>query len=103
MAFYVGQKVVCVDDAEIGGIWVADAPVEGEIYTITGQLTVNVYGQNRPGLLLSEIKNCDGFLGAYCSTRFRPIIEKSTDAGMAILHEIIDRESHDERKPANAH
>jgi hypothetical protein len=35
----------------------------------------------------------------FWSARFRPLIERKTDAGMVILREIIDRESHQDKTP----
>lgn len=107
MAFYVGQKVVCVDDADHdtdprtcpGSYWVPNWPKHGEIYTIR-----NIRGDG--GVHLFEVLNPirswsdkpDGEVW-WISTRFRPRIEKSTDAGMAILREILDRETVKDDKP----
>lgn len=41
----------------------------------------------------------DVFSAGWDARAFRPIVEKSTDTGMAILREILDRESFDEKMP----
>lgn len=99
--FRVGQKVMCVDadcmDNILEGI--PARIVEGAIYSVTwcgqwkGKTCVRLAGiiRNREE---PHYKNWP-----FAAYRFRPIVEKSTDAGMAILREILDRESFDEKTP----
>lgn len=74
---------------------------KGEIYTVSGR-------DVRPdGDALVVLVECPGFTTSgesradygYMPKRFRPIVEKSTDTGMAVLREILDRESFDEKTP----
>lgn len=95
MNFRVGQKVVCVDaKARYGTKLFATPILEGEIYTIAGfQESVWVHGTIC--VLLVEAKNSrpHSFGGrdiGYQADRFRPLVEKKTDAGMAILKTILD-------------
>jgi hypothetical protein len=78
--FYVGQRVVCVNDSPA---WDGHVPFvrKGAIYTIR---------------CVSPAEDCDGNLGLrfhevadppprpmmapwYCATRFRPVVERKTD------------------------
>jgi hypothetical protein len=112
MAFRVGQKVVCVDDVEcswfdFGEDTRPNHPKKGGVYTVrwSGPFTFDV--GVRAGVYLVEIENpkflwdvgefCEAAFGA---DRFRPVVEQSTNAGMAILREILDRETTHERKQA---
>lgn len=94
MAFYVGQKVVCVD-AEPPPDYSGTSPLrEGAVYTINAFYPK---GQRLHGYLVIE----DGIdvteapappirgqsFGAYRATRFRPAVEPSTDISWA--HEIV--------------
>lgn len=82
--FYVGQKVVCIDDNWAGyPIWVAhvpNRPIRREIYTVR---SIYSYGGSS-GLLLEELKNpitewrhvtCEG---GFLVRRFRPAVERKT-------------------------
>lgn len=108
--FWIGQKVVCVDDSPSddprcgpGGDWVPNYPKRGQIYTVRGI-------SNTGSIVLDEIMNpIREFLGGDAEAhwkphRFRPLVEKSTDTGMAILREILDRETVTDkpRKPVRA-
>jgi hypothetical protein len=78
--FRVGQKVVCVDASDdIPGtsIWKADAPIEGEVYTVLKVGASRCDGV--PALLLLEIKNTAIWDFSYRASRFRPIVERKTD------------------------
>ena len=78
MAFYVGQKVVCVDaKASPGRIWGADRPVEGATYTIVG-FSKSLYDGSET-LCFEEIKNSSVVGLGYHARRFRPIVERKTD------------------------
>lgn len=95
MAFHVGQQVVCIDDNPNDGLtWCkGSSPKIGEIYTIRGFL-ISPSDGGIPCVRLHEIinrcfrhgvwyENC-----GYALYRFRPLIEKKTDTGMAILKKI---------------
>lgn len=91
--FRIGQKVVCVVAATPGRDY-PGAEV-GQTYTVREMVRCPVY--KREGVYLQEITlpihphhNMEA--GFYAS-RFRPVVEKSTDAGMAILREILERET----------
>ncbi len=84
--FRVGQKVVCVD-ASLRGLPHCLLR-RGEIYQI-----VHIA---HDGCLDVGHDPVAALCVAYKSDRFRPLIEKSTDAGMAILKEILDRETIDD-------
>ena len=78
MTFRVGQKVVCIDASKrrLLGVWAADIPVKGCVYTVDGFLEHPL----GPGLILVEIKNdIDEHGGAYDARRFRPVVERKTD------------------------
>jgi hypothetical protein len=81
MAFRVGQKVVCVDDAipTFARLvrWVFRFPWNlrrGEIYTIAK--VSNIAG---PTVTLIEVKNPPLPEGAFWARRFRPVVERKTD------------------------
>ena len=99
MAFHVGQKVVCVDVTGLApGPW--KYPKKGGIYTVDGY---GPHWSGRCGVILREIQNnFDGVMQPFKPHRFRPLINKSTETGMAILREILDRESIEDRKPVRA-
>ena len=113
MAFHVGQKVVCVDKSRgfqnMLGDWFDDPDlVIGGIYTVTWTGSI----EGRPAICIAEIpirrappgKNATnaGKVSTFGAARFRPTVEKKStaEAGMAILREILDRESVEDRKPA---
>lgn len=86
MNFYVGQKVVCVDDRN-GGPWNNSYGSghnmglrEGAVYTVREikfrfLWLCELHGESSGGWLLR---------------RFRPLIERSTETGMAILRKVAD-------------
>lgn len=93
MSFYVGQKVICVDD-QFSQLWVDDEltgnrPVKGVIYTIRGIVTWNFRDGTGPAIYLEEVVNSPnprgwfGNLGhlehPFTIERFRPVIERKTD------------------------
>ena len=79
MAFYVGQKVVCVDDRRGEADHSEITPVKCQIYTVRD--VVEWRGQF--GLRVHEILNpVDPWLGeerAFYASRFRPVVERKTD------------------------
>lgn len=101
MAFRVGQKVVCVSARVC--VTPGPEPVFGSTYTIR-EIETDYKGDL--GLRLQEIQkpishHHNKEYGFY-AFRFRPLIEKSTDTGMAILREILDRETVNDRVPIRA-
>jgi hypothetical protein len=82
MNFQAGQKVVCVDagfDNEPGRRWLADPPIEGQVYTVRRVLLVDSYNGREQGVVLDEIKNLPTWGYSYRATRFRPVVERKTD------------------------
>lgn len=101
MSFHVGQKVVCVDARRNWGH--DDFPLKkNSVYTVSGMCSYreaqdSIFGSKvTPRLCLAEIP--EKTYGFHVS-RFRPVIERKTETGMAILREIIDRESHQDKPP----
>lgn len=96
--FRIGQKVVCVDDENFVNYDPSSpSPRKGSLYTIRGF--------NKTGLvLLEEVigkpKQFKEFYGegGYFHWRFRPVVTKSTEAGMSILRGILNGQ----RAPENA-
>lgn len=82
MSFYVGQKVICIDNLCRSGI-----PIPGYNYvSLNTVYTVRDIFQNpydgRTLLRLTEIKNPpfpSGIEPGFDATRFRPITERKTD------------------------
>lgn len=103
MAFHVGQKVVCVDDAKHpefhlpGWMYYGDLDglTKGRIYTVRSvyndpyshRLCISLEEINRKAMFSNDpdYHHSDGFW----SGRFRPVVEKSTDTGMAILRKLL--------------
>lgn len=99
--FYIGQKVVCVNDSEreflqpntvyVKRPWLL---VKGKVYTISELINL----PNRmPGLLLEEIpdRNCPIEPG-YARERFKPVIEKKTD--ISIFKAMLNKTPQQNRK-----
>lgn len=95
--FHVGQKVVCIKREP----WPTEpeeiAPAFGMVYTIRG-FDPPRHCCNFTSLFLVEITNpaldygqpwglCEVSFNADC---FRPVVERKTDTGMAILTKILD-------------
>lgn len=102
MAFRVGQKVVCVDakydriiSAVIGWMTGQKWPVKDREYTVVRCGFTIVDGII--GVELAEIKNFEFLYRGYRATRFRPIVEKTTD--ISVFTEILDRETIKDDKP----
>ena len=85
MAFYSGQKVVCLDGSKNANpiarfvYWAFSVkwPVEGEIYTIL-KPSVLILPELPIGVELAEIKNLAIMRYAFRRTRFRPLVERQT-------------------------
>ncbi len=92
MAFYVGQKVVCVETGpitnEIGSTHAAHQLTIGCVYTIK-----EIVAQGR-GLVLVEARNKPGCNG-FNARRFRPAVERKTDisALKALLNTVPEKVS----------
>ena len=85
MTFHVGQKVVCVRAADLRSECnVYGYPVEGNTYTISAigirfeELMVDV----------AEITGYASPLG-WRADRFRPLVSRSTEAGVAALRTLL--------------
>lgn len=95
MAFRVGQKVVLINNTPDRGyrIYPEDRPffIKGDIFTIS---EVGLRGSgyhDEPCLRLKELR------WKYRQSRFRPVVEKSTETGMAILRKILKTQKVEER------
>lgn len=95
MNFYVGMKVVCINARPQRGCrWdEGESPCEGAIYTISricrdddGDNILSFFELQRT---LRSIRIYGENVG-YWSFRFRPLIERSTETGMAILRKVAD-------------
>lgn len=93
--FRVGQKVVCVDDSPTQTHFIKPTGpnvVAGRIYTIRGS---ELQGRRRC-VFLYEIKlrnrirvDGQGTEIGFRTSRFRPLVERKTDTGMAILKSLL--------------
>ena len=101
--FHLGQKIVCVGQITPTH-YQETLPVVGQTYVVR-DLFENGIGK---GVRLNEILNkenlyTDGLMeAAFNIKKFRPVIEKSTDAGMAVLNEILKRETVDDHRSSVA-
>lgn len=79
--FYVGQKVVCVDNlADTGRYWLAKSPPsKGKIYTVARFSRQRTY-HNHSLLFLVEL----GAEHAYRATRFRPLTDQKKSISFTI-------------------
>jgi hypothetical protein len=86
MSFHVGQKVVCVKGfaSDPRAHLVAHLPRKGAIYHVR---------RNSGGFLsLAEIVNppvANRGVAHFCGSHFRPVVERSTEAGVAKLRQIL--------------
>jgi hypothetical protein len=107
--FYIGQRVVCIDDKFLGENGVFDPtfaercpnlPVKGGIYTVRGFVVPYVGYPGQPGMLLEEIVNrpslyVEGtFEPSFFPSHFRPLAERPTDISIftRILGNVRSRE-----------
>lgn len=111
MAFRIGQKVAYDAKAEVtrkkrGNIDWPGTVTSGTVLTIREIDTRYLRSYGVVGLRFNELsfppKLCawGPVEPAFPADRFRPIIERKTEIGMAILREILDRESHEDSVPA---
>lgn len=90
MNFYVGMKVVCVDAGP--NFWGEPVPlVENQIYVIRG-IVSKPDCDGDTGLHLVGVEHRPNRTGcsSFKASRFRPLIERSTETGMAILRKVAD-------------
>lgn len=77
MAFYVGQKVVCINDEHPYKDYPFDVAVKGEIYTVS-----SIY-QSGPDLMLCLYEiyqpDTDDWEAGEMACAFRPVVERKTD------------------------
>lgn len=98
MAFRTGQEVVCIDDqSRLGRSHLETDGItrigSGSVYKVSISTTRDGFA----AVHLVGIRRPHG--QAYYADRFRPLMRKSTDIGMAILTEILDRETIKDDKP----
>lgn len=81
MAFYVGQKVVCIDNNRDGGYGDEIVPDVGPVYTVRELFSCN----GHDWLRLREIKNSPRYYtpggvteAFFHISRFRPVVERKT-------------------------
>lgn len=88
MAFYVGQKVVCVRTWDVrrrSQYRDEVGPVSGTVYTVRAVGMLHPAYPDGVCLLLEEIKNpvrsyySGKYEASFCITRFRPVVERKTD------------------------
>lgn len=81
MSFHVGQKVVCVDASNYFRTGDPHGLVKNAIYQVSechnwGAVSLAGFHQ--------------GYRHAFANSRFRPVQERSTETGMAILKKVAD-------------
>lgn len=97
--FHVGQKVVCVRAAKTNTLNVPEL-VEGTKYRIRwvgedkGKVKVKLEGVVRRVFDIVDPND-----SPFIASRFRPVVERGTESGMAVLHEILDRETNPVKAP----
>lgn len=93
MSFHVGQKVVCIstddgfDDDGSTAIW-PDCIKVGTILTLRGIDPGYIPEYGVVGLVFEEFVDADD--SPFLANCFRPVIERSTETGMAILRKVAD-------------
>lgn len=88
MAFYVGQKVVCVDDGPYGFHSALAFPLEkGGVYVVRGIVEIEDRNGNI-GIQVCGYEASVSYRGhyAFSSSRFRPLVENKS--GIEILNRI---------------
>lgn len=80
MAFYVGQKVVCIDDdwskSTLPNYERIPKPCKGQVYTIN-----EIVEEEKTWLMFVEIDTeaVTGLVTGFASYHFRPVVERKTD------------------------
>ncbi len=91
MAFYVGQKVVCIKEGEWSNRYPGETdPARGDVLTIREVVALPTEGG--AFFRFKEIRNPSLPLrteAAYWSVHFRPVVEKGTDAGVEALKKLV--------------
>lgn len=102
MTFYVGQKVVCVDNSDRefihGSESVACWLMVGTVYTVRRTMHRHRKLVWLAGINRRRTRNgIDWADSGFFADRFRPLTERksSTETGMSILREIVQRETVD--------
>ena len=76
--FYVGQKVVCVDDGPSGFTGRANRVLtKGQIYTVSKSWEHAYRGA--PVVLLAEVDPDKPYHECFSAARFRPVVDRKTD------------------------
>jgi deoxyribodipyrimidine photolyase-like uncharacterized protein len=83
MNFRVGQRVVCVDAKP--RFYSTCHLIEGAIYTIVG---FREFSPRWRAAWVAEVQSQSK--NGFFADRFRPVVERKTDTGMAILTKILD-------------
>lgn len=88
--FVVGEKVVCV---RLGGrgYGCEVKPVVGGVYTVRELISLNGEAQIRLVEIVNDVLHYkEGRIeAAWAAYRFRPLVERKTEAGMAVLRSIL--------------
>jgi len=90
--FFVGQKVICIDTGNNGGVWIGDAPTVGATYTITQMVGT----EDGVWLLFAEIERCalakrqHGQGVGYFDWRFRPLETKAIEIFRRIARDVTE-------------
>jgi len=112
--FRIGQKVVCVRNFPVGqevrySTGARSNKIQiGSVYTIREVDTRAVHLHGVACVRLVEVVNdvqqttVGPWERGYPATSFRPVVERGSETGMAILREILERESHQDRVSARA-
>jgi hypothetical protein len=96
MTFRIGQKVVCIKSLT-PSLDCRNVPHKGAVYTVRGFSDDCTYRPDETAIYLEEIVNQPfyyeryGWYGepSFMAFRFRPVVERKTDAGMAILRKLL--------------
>ena len=83
--FRVGQKVIVVRDGPSRFDGTPSKLRNGDVHVVTKVWNCRVW--NWPCVLLADVEPPGTY--AFDATRFRPVQERSTETGMAILKEIL--------------
>lgn len=111
MSFHIGQKVVCVRNTPVGqelryATGRRSNKIQiGQVYTVREIDTRAMHLHGVATVRLVEVINDTRMTSVgewepgYPASCFRPVVERKTETGMAILREILDRESHQDKPP----
>ena len=116
MTFFVGQKVVCIDDTFDDPRWKniislgIVLPKKGPVYTIRRIYPTVVWADasvKSVGLHLEELINPElSFMKPreipFCALRFRPLIEKKSQTDISFALDILDKANRSVKEPQRA-